>query len=123
MPKGSYRYNKNMSWNVLFFETNRQEKPVEEFVESLSPAGFAKVLHALELLKQFGTFLCMPHCRKLTEEIYELRIRGKDEIRILYFIRKRSIYLLHAFKKQSQKTPTKEIKIAERRMRLLTYIT
>jgi len=29
------------------------------------------------------------------------------------FIRKRTIYLLHAFKKEGQKTPKKEIKKAE----------
>lgn len=62
----------------------------------------------------------MPHCKKLTSDIFELRIRGKEEVRILYSTRKGDIYLLHAFKKKSQKTPAKEIKIAEQRMALLT---
>jgi len=111
-----------MNWNIYFFETNRGEKPVEDFIEGLSPSAYAKVLRTLELLKQYGTFLCMPYCKKITQNVYELRIRGKEEIRIFYFIQKRNVYLLHAFKKKSQKTPKNEIKIAEQRMKLLTSI-
>lgn len=106
----------------MFYEANRGEKPVQEFIKKLSPATFAKILRMLELLEQYGTFLCMPHCKKITKDIYELRIRGKEEIRIFYFIKKRNIYLLHAFKKKSQNTPVKEIEVAERRIDLLTNI-
>lgn len=111
-----------MNWNIYFFETSRGEKPVEEFIENLSSPAYAKVLRLLELLWQYGTFLCMPYCKKITKDIYELRVRGKEEIRIFYFFQKRKVYLLHAFKKKSQKTPQNEIKIAEQRMKLLTSV-
>ena len=111
-----------MNWKLLFYEANRGEKPVQEFIKKLSPATFAKILRMLELLEQYGTFLCMPHCKKITKDIYELRIRGKEEIRIFYFIKKRNIYLPYAFKKKSQNTPVKEIEVAERRIDLLTNI-
>ncbi len=108
-----------MRWNIILFETSRGEKPVEEFIESLSPSSYAKVLHTLELLKQYGTFLSMPHCKKVTKNIYELRIRGKEEVRIFYLIREKNIFLLNAFKKKTQKIPKKEIKIAEKREKYL----
>lgn len=108
-----------MNWNIHLFETKRGEKPVAKFINNLTPATYAKTLHTLELLKQYGLFLSMPHCKKVTNSLYELRIRGKEEIRIFYFIRERKIYLLHVFKKKTQKIPKKEIEIATKRIKML----
>lgn len=109
-----------MAWNILLFETNRGEKPVEKFIRSLLPQTLAKTIHTINLLEKYGSFLGMPHSKKITKELYELRIRGRQEIRILYTFRKNYIYLLHAFQKKSQKTPLKELKVALSRIRLLT---
>lgn len=102
------------------FETDRGEEPVKEFIKSQNPATIAKITHVLDLLEKFGSFLGMPHSKKMTSGLFELRIRGKQEIRIFYTIVKKNIYLLHAFQKQSQKTPSKEINIAKQRIKLLT---
>lgn len=109
-----------MSWNIFLFETGRGEKPVKKFVKSCSPEAIAKISQTIKLLEQYGSYLNMPHSKKLSREIYELRICGKEEIRILYCFKKKDIYLLHGFKKQSQKTPAKDLKVAFSRMRLLT---
>ena len=109
-----------MRCNIILFETSRGEKPVEEFIKSLSPITTAKVIRTIELLEEFGPFLNMPHSKKLNADIYELRIRGKEEVRILYCFKRRNAYLLHAFKKQSQRTPSKEIAIAQKRVIDLT---
>ncbi|MDP3941517.1 MAG: type II toxin-antitoxin system RelE/ParE family toxin, partial [bacterium] len=66
--------------------------------------------------------LGMPHAKRLSSVLFELRIRGRQEIRILYCLRKRSIYLLHGFKKQTQKTPQKEIETALKRFQTLTDV-
>jgi len=58
-----------------------------------------------------------PYIKKLQDKLYELRISGKVAIRILYTISNNEYYLLHAFKKKNQKTPSKELKIALDRMR------
>ena len=49
--------------------------------------------------------------RQVRGSIYEFK--KKTGIRIMCFIRKRTIYLLHGFKKERQKTPKKEIEKAE----------
>ena len=41
----------------------------------------------------------MPHAKKFENYLYELRIRGKEEIRIIYGFKGKTIYLLHGFKK------------------------
>lgn len=104
-----------MVWNVYFFQTPRGEKIVKEFCQKLQDKTKGKISQNLDLLKVHGPFLGMPRSKRLMKEIYELRIRGKEEIRILYTFSGNSAYLLHAFKKQTQKTPHKEIEIAENR--------
>ena len=103
-------------WKILVFETPRGEKPVEEFIKSLDEETTAKIVHSIDLLEKHGPFLGMPHTRRLTRNVSEIRIRGKTEIRILYSVANREILLLHAFKKQTQKTPAKEIDTAIRRL-------
>ena len=107
------------SWTVLAFETSREDKLVEKFIKSQQPQTQAKIVHLIDLLQKNGSLLGMPHAKKLTSDLFELRIRGKKEIRIIYCFKRRTIYLLHAFKKQTQKTPKKEIYTALKRFRTL----
>ena len=109
-----------MAWKIFLYETNRGKKPIEEFIKSQNPPSIAKISHTIDLLERYGSFLSMPHSKKLVSSLYELRIRGKQEIRILYTFLRRDIYLLHAFKKQTQKTPQKEINIGLNRLKRLT---
>src|SRR4030042_84128 len=109
-----------MSWTVLLYESIRHEKPVEGFIKQQQPQAQAKILHKITLLQQYGIQLGMPHSRQLGSGIYELRIRGKEELRIMYCFRNKTIYLLHAFKKQTQKTPKTELEVAVKRLNSLT---
>jgi phage-related protein len=111
-----------MKWNILLFESQRGDKPVEEFIKSQNSKTIAKIMHVIDLLEKYGSFLSMPHSKKLSSPIYELRVRGKPEIRILYVFIDGNICLLHAFKKQTQKTPKKEIDTALKRLKVLTKI-
>lgn len=111
-----------MAWNVYFFQTPRGEKVVKEFIKNLQEKTIGKISQEIDLLKMHGPFLGMPYSKKLAKEIYELRIRGKEEVRILYTFSRNNIYLLHAFKKQTQKVPKKEVKIAEDRKIILDKI-
>ena len=105
-----------MEWKVIFFESARGEKPVGKFFYNQELKSQAKLLHLFELLKVYGSKLGMPHAKQLGSGIFELRVRGREELRILYGFKQRTAYLLHAFKKQTQKTPRKEIEIAQKRL-------
>jgi len=109
-----------MPWNVLFFETARGERIVFKFIESLQKPAISKISHYIDILEQRGPLLSMPYSKKLTNNIFELRIRGREEVRIFYSYVGDDIYLLHAYLKKSQKTPANEIKTAENRLVLLT---
>jgi phage-related protein len=105
-----------MAWEIIVFESRRSEEIVEKFIKKLNPLTIAKIAKEVDLLEKYGLNLGMPHCRRLEKDFYELRIRGKEEIRILYVFRGRKIYLLHIFKKKTQKTPRKEINVALKRL-------
>ena len=108
-----------LSWKIIVFESERGEKFVEEFIQSLDKSTISKVSNHIDLLQENGSILGMPHAKKLTKDIYELRVRGREEVRIFYAFLGREIYLLHGFKKKTQKTPQKEIDIAIRRFSIL----
>jgi phage-related protein len=92
--------------------------PVEEFFDSLTQKQFEKTAFVLDLIEQSDI---IPHeyFKKLkgTDEIWEVRIRyGNNIFRLLgFFDTNNFIILNHAFTKKSQKTPKKEIEIAEQR--------
>ncbi len=107
------------SWEIKFFETARGEKIVKEFIKSLDTNTISKITSEIDLLQQHGPLLGMPYSKKLTQDLYELRIRGKQEVRIIYGFKGRNVYLLHVFKKKTPKTPIKEIEASKQRFAIL----
>jgi phage-related protein len=109
-----------MEWKVLEYETSRGERPLAEFIKNQQPQTIAKITHLIDLLEIHGNLLGMPHAKRLESNLYELRVRGREEIRIIYGFVGKIIYLLSGFKKQKQKTPRKEIETARVRLLSLT---
>lgn len=93
---------------------------VEKFIASLEKSTIERILRTIDLLEKFGFRLGMPQSKKVTSELYELRIRGRQEVRIFYTFYRSEIILLHGFVKKSDKTPTREITTAAARLRVLT---
>lgn len=85
---------------------------VSKFIHGLEKPIIAKVIRAIELLERFGYRLSSPYVKKLNKDIWELRIRGKQEIRILFAINNSKYFLLLGFVKKSQKTPKRHIEKA-----------
>lgn len=106
------------NWQIEYFETQPGKPPVKESINKLELVVQTKVYNTLELLKEFGTQLGLPHCKKLTgTPLYELRIMGQNNIRIFYVaIVNQKFLLLHCFVKKSEKTPFDEVKTAVKRL-------
>jgi len=85
---------------------------VEEFIYSLEKQTIAKILRSIDLLERFNYRLGTPHSKKLQKDLYELRMQGKQEVRIFYTFHKNQIILFHSFIKKKQKTPTHELNTA-----------
>jgi len=104
---------KNMKIRIL-------DKDLEKFIYSLEKPTIGKVIHAIDLLEKFGYKLSSPHSKKISPKIFELRIRGQQEVRIFYTFSKLETILLHGFIKKSQKTPSREIKAAIDKLKYFT---
>ena len=101
------------------YVNNRGDKPVREFLDSLETNVGAKVAGLIVMLQNNGFNLPPPYSKKISAYLFELRTSGKIAVRIFYTELNGCFYLLHGFKKKSQKTPTKEIKTALDRMKRL----
>jgi len=105
---------------IIFYETDFGNKPVEEFFAELNPAARAKVVRNLELVR---TLPIVPSkfWRKMSgaQNIWEGRTEYAGNIyRVLATTAKGNrVILLHGFQKKSQKTPRQDMEIALQRQK------
>lgn len=106
-----------VQFTIEFFEDEKGNKPVEDFLLSLDYKMRAKLLSLLEILQEKGTFLRDPYSKHLDDGIFEIRGKvGSDITRILYFFyHDGKIILTNGFHKKTQKTPSRELKLAKKR--------
>lgn len=95
---------------------------LKKFIEDLEPPAIAKVLRTIDLLEKFSNNLGMPHSKKVNPRLFELRIRGQQEIRILYTFYLNAAILLHGFIKKTDRISKKELKIANQKLAALDRI-
>lgn len=100
--------------SVQYYISESGENPVKDFIESLGKKQKAKIFRLFLNIEQYGLVSVLPHIKKLSGTLlWEIRILGQDNIRILYVVvDKDGILVLHGFVKKSQKTPDREITIA-----------
>lgn len=88
-----------------------------DFLRQIEPKIRAKAFRSIELLKEFGPELPMPHARKLSgHELFELRVRQSSNIcRLFYFMHGESIFVVTSgYIKKTDKTDQREIQRALR---------
>lgn len=93
--------------------------PAVEFLDGLETKLRAKTARSIELLRQFGPRLPMPHAKRLTGyPLWELRTKqGSNIVRMFYFVQDRTAYVVTSgYVKKTDKTSRSEI---ERAMRLM----
>jgi len=101
---------------VEYVELPDRNRPAREFIDGLDDDAAAKVDVLIERLGTLGTQMPGKFVTKLTDDIFEPRVKHFDRIfRVLFFYQPgRLIVLTSGFQKQTQKTPPGEIGRAER---------
>lgn len=102
---------------ITFFD-----EAIEVFLTKLEKPTIAKVLRTIDLLERFGNQLGMPHSKSIGYSLFELRIRGQQEIRLIYTFSSNKVVILHGFIKKSQKIPKKDMVIAQQKLLSLDRI-
>lgn len=104
-------------FQIKFYETKDEQRPIEEFLDSLDDKMTAKLVGLMEILEEYGNNLRMPYSKHLEDGIFELRCKqGSGIVRILYFFYyEGKIIITNGFVKKTQKTPRQEIETAKQR--------
>lgn len=84
-------------------------KKVREFIIALEDSTKKKTAREISLLEKYGYLLGMPSSKRLGRNLYELRIRGQQEVRLFYCFKNGVIFIIHGIIKKSQKIPRKEL--------------
>lgn len=103
---------------ISYYQKSNGESPVKTFIERLrsTQKKFAKVqyrqiMHSITMLETAGTRLGERHTKHLEDGIWELR-PGCNRV-LFFFFQEDTFVLLHAFRKETQKTPQSEIRKAK----------
>ncbi|MFH1993261.1 MAG: type II toxin-antitoxin system RelE/ParE family toxin [Pseudomonadota bacterium] len=103
---------------ISFYRTVSGKCPVEKHLDSLTDEQVTKISWVLKLIREIDQ-IPSKYFKKLvnTNEIWEIRVDvGKNTFRLLGFFHGQDLIILtNSFQKKSQKTPFKEIKLAEQR--------
>lgn len=103
---------------LIFYKTPGGNSPVEDFIESLPIKQRQKIAWVLKIIREMS-MANRQFFKKLkgTDDIWEVRIdSGSDTFRILgFFDRGNLIVLTNGFAKKSERTPPREISLAELR--------
>lgn len=111
---------RGVEWRWVYYKAASGRVPVREFIEAQTAEVQERIFRDLERLVEVNVRLGLPYVRKLAgREFWELRTGVSGNIyRTFYFAHTgRKFVLLHAFQKKSQKTPKKELDVAEERMK------
>lgn len=104
-------------WSVIFYEQEGRN-PVRAFLESLDKKTQVRFAWSIEQLRLRNVQARKPLVDHVEGKIWELREESQTNIyRLLYCMASgRRIVFLHGFQKKTEKTPRREIAIAQRRL-------
>jgi len=102
---------------VVFYSNASGKSPVLENINELGKEDQARLFGCLRNIEELGLYSPRVEFRQIEGKLLEIRLQSGG-YRVFYVTLKKDIMvLLHAFKKQSQKTPVKIIKTAMKRLK------
>jgi len=107
-------------FTIEYVELPSGRAPAREFVDALDEKAAARIDAFIERLRIYGNRMDGKFVKKLTNDLFELRVKQFDRIfRILFFYRPgRLVVITSGFQKKTEQTPPAEIVRAERLRRL-----
>ena len=102
---------------VVFYRSPTGAEPVRDWLRGLQE-GDRRAIGADLALVQVGWPVGMPLCRPLSGGLWEVRsdLPRRRIARLLFFVHKNRIGVVHGFIKKTQKTPPGDLELARKRM-------
>jgi phage-related protein len=103
-----------VGWTIAYYSQSLQEE-----ILAMSAGFLARYLRYSDRMEVYGPDLGMPHTRAMGEGLFELRIKAPEGIARVFYCTMvgKKIVILHQFIKKTNKTPSKELEIARRRLK------
>jgi phage-related protein len=110
----------NAAFTIEYVELPNGRMPAREFLDSLDDKAAARIDAFIERLRVYGTRMHGKFVKKLTHDIFELRVKQFDRIfRVLFFYQPGMLIVITTgFQKKTQETPPAEIVRAEQLRKL-----
>jgi phage-related protein len=107
-------------FTIDYVELPNGRVPAREFVDSLDNKAAARIDAFIDRLRIYGNRMQGRFVKKLTDDIFELRVKQFDRIfRILFFYQPGMLIVITSgFQKKTQQTPQGEITRAEQLKKL-----
>lgn len=105
---------------IQYVELPNGRVPAREFVDSLDDKAAARTDAFIERLRIYGNRMQGKFVKKLSDDVFELRVKQFDRIfRVLFFYQPRMLIVITSgFQKKTDQTPPSEITRAEQLMEL-----
>lgn len=110
----------NAEFTIEYVELPNGRLPAREFVEWLDDSAAARIDAFIERLRVYGNRMQGKFVKKLTDNLFELRVKQFDRIfRIFFFYQPGMLIVVTSgFQKKTQETPPAEIVRADRLRKL-----
>lgn len=110
-------------YEIIFYRDRKGKNEVEDYINELGKKSeikeykvkLSKIVSYMRLLRENGLSIGEPYIKYLKDDIWELRPM-RDRILFAYYDNNKFI-MLNIFLKQTQKTPSREIEKAKRKLR------
>lgn len=89
-------------------------KKVEKFITDLDDETAMRVDRTVEILEKVGHLIEMPDSKSIGKGLFELRIQGDRQVRILYIFKNNKAYIIHGFIKKTSKINHSDLEYARR---------
>jgi phage-related protein len=110
----------NGEFTIEYVELPNRRMPARDFVDSLDDQAAARIDAFIERLRVYGNRMQGKFVKKLTNDLFELRVKQFDRIfRVLFFYQPGMLIVITSgFQKKAQETPPSEIARAEQLRKL-----
>jgi phage-related protein len=103
-----------MDFEITYYSTKVQEQIIE-----LPDTLAARYIVLTRRMLAIGPNLGEPHTKPMGSGLFELRLKGADGIARVFFcmLMGKRIVMLHSFIKKTDRTPKRELEVAQDRMK------
>jgi phage-related protein len=110
----------NSEFTIGYVELPNGRVPAREFVDSLDDKAAARIDAFIERLRIYGNRMQGKFVKKLTNDIFELRVKQFDRIfRVLFFYQPGMLIVITSgFQKKTEQTPQSELTRSEQLKKL-----